>query len=109
MKCPQCGKVVMEIYNSKDELFFMCEDCEMLVMETEDGTYKMVPIYNADDVEATMHYEDDLVLKELHLGEPCMSDYVHKCLRCNAYGFEVAPGEFECADCGFSWEVHNFE
>jgi len=34
-----------------------------------------------------------------------MSDFIHKCLRCNAIAFQVSENCFRCAKCDFEWEV----
>jgi len=108
MRCPKCGNVLTEYLDEEQELGVYCEKCG-LMMSIDESVYKLVE-YSDDDIEATMLYNEDIKLMEIHTnGESCMSDYVHKCLRCNEYGFEVAPGEFECVSCGFSWEVTNLE
>jgi len=108
MKCPKCGRETLEVLNEAEELLYLCEECEILINGDEDD-YEITKLYNVEDIEATMLYHDDLEVKEINIGDPCMADFVHKCLRCNSYGFEVAPGEFECASCGFAWEVQSFE
>jgi len=108
MKCPKCGNTLTEYLDEDQELCVHCEDCD-LIMSIDESVYKILE-YADEDIEATLLYNDDVKLMELCSGDdPCMADYVHRCLRCNEYGFEVAPGEFECASCGFSWEVVNLE
>lgn len=41
-------------------------------------------------------------------GSAGMSDYVHNCLRCQSVVHEESPGKFKCGDCGFEWEIFDF-
>jgi hypothetical protein len=97
----------MEYLDEQQDLCVYCEKCD-LMLSIDESIYKILE-YTDEDIEATMLYNEDIKLTELYSGDPVMSDYVHRCLRCNEYGFEIAPGEFECASCGFSWEVMNLE
>ena len=36
---------------------------------------------------------------------PLMSDYIHKCLMCNAMSYEKKENLWCCHECGFEWEV----
>jgi len=106
MECPECGNVLNELTDGSGDMFLCCMDCG-LVMPLNDSEYK-IKFYEADEIEAAMLYDDNIKLKEVVMKE-CMEGYVHKCLRCNAYGFETTPGNFECMKCGFEWEVFTVE
>lgn len=108
MICPKCGHVLTEYIDEEQEPCVHCENCD-LIMSIDESVYKILE-YSDDDIESTLLYNEDVKLVELNVGdEPVMADYVHKCLRCNDYGFEIAPGEFKCVSCGFTWEVHTIE
>lgn len=107
MKCPECDNLLSELTDNNGDTFLCCMKCG-LVMSSYDSDYR-IEFYDADDIEASMLYDkDNIKLKEIITGE-CMENYVHKCLRCNSYGFEVSEGNFECMKCGFEWEVFTVE
>ena len=34
-----------------------------------------------------------------------MNQVIHRCLQCNHIAYETSDGNYECPDCGFTWEV----
>lgn len=102
--CQHCGGEVKIEYN-------VCKGCG-LAWKTVDGkplsdtTFFDVGLEEifADD---EIFKEFDMVLKKDSLNPPSnnMTDYIHRCLKCNTICFESAEHRWECPSCGFTWEV----
>ena len=48
-------------------------------------------------------------IDKINIGEAVMTDYVHKCLKCNSVAHETEPDLYVCDECGFEWEITRFE
>lgn len=53
--------------------------------------------------------EEELAKYDRRDNAQSMSDLIHRCVKCSAVAHETKPGYFECDDCGFSWEVIDFD
>lgn len=38
-------------------------------------------------------------------GTKIMSDYIHKCLKCDNISYYLEKGVYVCSVCGFVWEI----
>lgn len=70
------------------------------------------PRVNLNGIIATIIYKGEKALDFINIEDTDIEDmqeYVHKCLRCEAYCFEITKSVIECPKCGFQWEVLSFE
>jgi len=110
MICPDCGRVLTEhIDKDEDELYLECKICGFMT-SLDDSVYQLVEFQDMEELDTFLLYHDDIDIVEVTSAtSECMSDYLHKCLRCNQYAFEVKENSFKCMKCGFSWEVYKSE
>jgi len=124
IECVHCGKTINIEYSA-------CEDC-CIIFKTIDGTPtddSIVEVQNdfIDSIDSLIDMvigcgkeilseEDlsnllddlggDVEVKEVRLTKgDSMSDYIHRCLKCNAISYEVSPGNYLCPECDFRWEI----
>jgi ribosomal protein S27AE len=102
LPCKHCGGEVKVEYN-------VCKECG-LAWKTVDG--EVVENTTFFDMGLDELFDDDEWFKEFDMviqtGEVQsnhMTDYIHKCLKCQTLCFESAENRWECPKCGFTWEV----
>jgi hypothetical protein len=67
----------------------------------------------ADSAEQLEFFEDLKADLHKHVrvksGEAMMSDFVHRCLKCDSLAFPLTDHSYQCSSCGFEWEVFTIE
>ena len=113
-----CGEKLVLNYN-------LCPDCGLSWRSVNDEPSEDSVIYFNDLISFVSDMSNDLSEEEIELvknmeneidkiykidkGEATMTDYVHKCLRCNSVAHELEPDKYICEECGFEWEITRFE
>lgn len=105
LPCKHCGGEIRIEYN-------VCKQCG-LAWKTVDG--EVVENTTFFDMGLDELFGDEFLADEFEFDIPFMSphkiesshmsDYVHKCLKCQTICFEIEENRWECPKCGFSWEV----
>lgn len=117
MKCINCKSddvvvVLMEVFPCKycgkniEVEYVICRDCgvgwKSVNGEILSGTtlfdVGLNNIFDGGD-------ETPLNMTPIINHKPHMTDYVYKCLRCQAVCYEVEKDLYECPECGFQWNV----
>lgn len=138
MICPNCESEYCNIMYGEsfpcahcDEDFvieyYTCKKCNAVfralngeadidtMISPNDITNVFNPLYNTAEVKPEELSEEEReflnkIEKEITRSDPTtMSDLIHRCVRCDAVVHESKPGAYECDECGFSWEIINFE
>ena len=132
MKCPMCGEDAPNIIVSES---FECEDCSKInifsyhlctscriIWRAFNGVLIQNSIILLDDVEndpMLAGFGDRLLdsLKKTFLksssfvdnnvSHKTMSEFIHKCLRCNSIAIQISETCFRCTVCDFEWECPN--
>lgn len=72
-------------------------------------------MFNHDDLtpeeQAIMENINEHMVKvdKIATGAASMSDYIHKCLKCQSTAVDVTDGVYTCKDCDCEWEVIKFD
>lgn len=102
LPCKHCGGSIDVSYN-------ICMDCGMAWRSVDGKPILDTTVFDMNELDDVFEDIDDLpniAINMTHKSvESCMSDYVHKCLRCGAVCYQSSDNSFECTDCGFSWEI----
>lgn len=135
MKCFKCGSdkeasFFEEVFECKcgEKLVFnynLCPDCGLSWRSVNDEPSEDSIVYFDDLMSSVSSTSEDLSEEELEIvknmekeickidkitaGDATMSDYVHKCLKCNSVAHEVSQDIYVCDECGFEWEITRFE
>lgn len=118
MKCISCDSddivvVLMEIFpckhcNGEIEIkYVVCKDCGMGWKTVDDEilsgtTFFDVGLDNIFDDESDLNIAPVIDHNE---NKSYMGDYIHKCLRCQAWAYEAEENLYRCPKCSFEWEV----
>lgn len=102
--CPDCGQMWRSVNGEvTEDSLIQHEDLMGLVMPPKVTT-------NEEEARIVENMEEEIVkIEKIDRGEAGMSDYVHKCIRCNAVAHEKGQGMYGCSTCGFEWEVIKFD
>lgn len=135
MKCFKCGSdkeasFFEEIFECKcgEKLVFnynLCPDCGLSWRSVNGEPTEDSAVYFNDLMSFASNLPEDMTDEEIEIvknmekeidkidkvntGDAVMTDYVHKCLKCNSVAHEINPGVYVCDACGFEWEVMRFE
>jgi hypothetical protein len=116
MECVNCGENVNKFFVEKlvcthcgEELildYYYCPRCNT-AWKSQDGTPIFITDLNNELLDDDLEAIFDTIEKEFESdGEKkSMSEFLHKCIRCNALCYEVADGRYKCPVCEFEWEV----
>lgn len=107
--CDNCGAMWRAIDGEIDEKNIVTPDDLVNMITPLGGMITMDP---ADspliDEDFVKRLEEELLKHENKENAASMADLVHRCMRCQALAYESKPGNYECSECGFSWEVLDF-
>lgn len=134
MECPRCKHdfdnsfmeetILCKDCDCKNKMaYHMCPNCKCMwrslngevmdhsvadlgeMMQEAMGDVDVIPL--PDDPSSFFEGVKEDLLKYARVigGEAAMSDFVHKCLRCNSIAFPSSDSAFRCDSCGFEWEV----
>lgn len=135
MKCFKCGSnkeasFFEETFECKcgEKLVFnynLCPDCGLSWRSVNDEPSDDSAVYFNDLMSFASGLSGEVTEEEAELlknmekeidkidkvisGEASMTDYVHKCLKCNSVAHEVEPDKYVCDECGFEWGITRFE
>lgn len=113
-----CGEKLVFNYN-------LCPDCGLSWRSVNDEPFEDSIVYFDDLMSFVSPTQEDLSddemvivknmekeidkIDKINTGDATMTDYVHKCLRCNSVAHEVEQDKYICDECGFEWEITRFE
>ena len=114
----KCGEKLVFNYN-------LCPDCGMSWRSVNDEVSDDSAVYFNDlmsfasMLSGDLTEEEETILKNMEIevgkiekintGDAAMTDYVHKCLKCNSVAHEIEQDKYVCDVCGFEWEITRFE
>lgn len=102
LPCKHCGGGIGVAYN-------VCTSCGMAWRSVDGEPMLESTVFDMNELDGVFDdYDDlpDIAINMTHKStESYMSDYVHKCLRCNSVCYQSGDNKFECPDCGFGWEI----
>jgi uncharacterized Zn ribbon protein len=114
----KCGEKLVFNYN-------LCPDCGMSWRSVNDEVSDDSAVYFNDlmsfasMLSGDLTEEEETILKnmeievgkieKINIGDAAMTDYVHKCLKCNSAAHETEQDKYVCDVCGFEWEITRFE
>jgi len=117
MECPACGSE--EVYKFVDEIFecgscgevntlsvAVCATCGTFWKEFNGAPVEGTCLTKQDLSHMSKHIAEVLDKHEENSGKASMYDVVHKCIRCDSVAYDLGDGNFECPDCGFTWEIN---
>jgi len=102
--CPDCGLSWRSVNGepSEDSIVYF-DDLMSFVSPTSDDL-------SDEELGIVKNMEKEIdKIDKINTGEATMTDYVHKCLKCNSVAHEVEPDKYACDNCGFEWEINRFE
>jgi uncharacterized Zn ribbon protein len=102
--CPDCGLSWRSVNDepSEDSIVYF-DDLMSFVNPTSDE-------FSDEELEIMKNMENEIgKIDKINTGEAAMTDYVHKCLKCNSVAHEIEPDLYVCDECGFEWEITRFE
>lgn len=121
MKCISCDGdniivVLMEIFpckhcNGEIEIkYVVCEDCGMGWKTVDDEILSGTTFFDMGLGDIFENDEDETTLSmapviDHNENKSYMGDYIHKCLRCQAWAYEAEENLYKCPSCDFEWEV----
>jgi hypothetical protein len=131
MQCPMCEAEVDNIFmkeefdccecNKKNVVtYHICTNCRHLWREIN-GTVVDNSVVGMNDLLATFEPSSETKkmfdnlsadiekIQRVQSGEARMSDFVHRCLRCNELALPCKDNTFKCTSCSFEWEVLKVE
>jgi hypothetical protein len=126
MECPKCGN--LKTSTLMEEAFPCCSCAELNVVTyhlcTCGAMWRAVndvitpeSIATFDDVLKpfvedsdesrvfTSIIEDFQKKTRILAGEAQMTDYIHRCIKCNSVAHETSPNSYKCLTCHTEWEV----
>jgi hypothetical protein len=97
--CPQC-KCLWRALNGKviDETIAELGEMVSGIIETPEQ------LEFFEELKADLHKHI-----RIQRGKAMMSDFVHRCLRCDSIALPVTDHFYRCNSCGFEWEVFAIE
>jgi uncharacterized Zn ribbon protein len=106
--CPDCGWMWRSVNGVP------MDDSQMHIQDLGDFAGLMMgedpPEMTEEEASIMENITDHLSkIDKMERGEASMSDYVHKCLRCESTAVDVNDGKYICRDCDFEWEVVRFD
>ena len=91
--------------------YYKCKNCGE-TWKVADSALGIVEGINLGKSFNVFKETDDDSFGEVHVDEDdhdgvvvLMSDYMHRCLMCNAISYEKNENTLCCSKCGFEWEV----
>jgi len=107
LPCKHCGEEIRIEYN-------ICKVCG-LAWKTVDGEavennatffdMGLDEIFSDDELFGEFNFNIPFDVEQHGVKSSYMSDYIHKCLKCQTACFESEENRWECPECGFTWEV----
>lgn len=101
MKCPLCDNLCVAADSNDSIKCDLCGAMTNIVTYTCESCGTKFKTLNDEVIEYT---EASYTGEQLDSNQ-LMSDYIHKCIKCNSLSFEFMPGKFRCSKCEFEWEV----
>lgn len=102
--CKHCNK-------SSHINYYRCENCGE-IWRVVDLNLDIIERVNLNKHSNTFKEDVSDLFGEVHIDEDdhdgvvvLMSDYMHRCLMCNAISYEKNENTLCCSKCGFEWEV----
>lgn len=91
--------------------YYRCENCGE-IWRVVDLNLNTIERVNLNKHSNTFKEDVSDQFGEIHVDEDnhnsvglLMSDYIHRCLMCNALSYEKNENTLCCSKCGFEWEV----
>ncbi len=109
--CPHCDESITSDLN-------MCKECGLFWKSVNDNIvdktiFRLPPELLSTD--SLIDIASDMGIRpasfEIDAGDgtsrsiKSMSDFIHKCIKCNGVCYEEREGLYKCVDCGFELEV----
>lgn len=104
LPCKHCGGEIRIEYN-------ICKECGLAWKSVDGEIVENTTFFDLglddifDDDELIKGFDIPFNMDQCEIKSSYMSDYIHKCVRCQATCFESEKDRWECPECGFSWEV----
>lgn len=95
MDCIDCGSdknigiFIYDRYKKTSYINYICINCGR--------------VWNSDDLDL------DVEINKSENNNSLMSDYMPKCLMCNASSYEKEKNLWHCPECSFEWETINVD
>ena len=112
--CPDCGWMWRSINGvPSDDSQMHAQDlgdfAGLMFSEDNNGMFTHEDL--TEEEQAIMENINEHLTKvdKMASGEASMSDYVHKCIKCESTAIDVNDGVYICRDCDFEWEVVRFD
>ena len=102
--CPDCGLSWRSVNGEPTD------DSAVYFNDLMSFASDLSPDISEEEMELLKNMEKEIdKIDKVITGEATMTDYVHKCLKCNSVAHEISPDRYVCDICGFEWGITRFE